>query len=321
MNAPQAIPQQPPSKTTGHRLWLPITIACIALGGIAAIRLQSDFEQKFKDWLTVAVILLALLLGLLWFFLLSRFNGWLRLGTFVVLVFLIFGLSKSLRVAGTVSGNRLPRFVWRWTALRGVLSEAPPKATVSSRAVPETSANILDSPQFLGPNRNGFIHGVKLNRDWTSTPPKELWRQPVGAGWSAFAVVGDRAYTQEQRGESECVTCYDLPSGRLLWTHSNAAHFNQWQGGDGPRATPTLDKGLAFAMGATGVLDCLDAVTGKRLWSRNVLGENKLTNLIWGVSVSPLVFDDTVVVTGGLSNGSPVSVGSIARALSSPFVI
>ena len=61
--------------------------------------------------------------------------------------------------------------------------------------------------------------------------------------------------------------------------------------------------GRVFAIGATGILDCLDATTGQKIWSRDVLGENKLENLIWGVSASPLVFDDTVVVTGGLTKG------------------
>ncbi len=126
------------------------------------------------------------------------------------------------------------------------------------------------------------------------------------AGWSAFAVVGGYAYTQEQRGEQEAVTCYDVSTGKLLWVHTNPVHFNQWQGGDGPRATPTVRDGRVFAIGATGILDCLEAGSGRLVWSRDVLQENKLQNLIWGVSASPLVFDDKVVVTGGLTDGPTV---------------
>jgi outer membrane protein assembly factor BamB len=290
---------------TRHRFWIPFAIACLAAVAIVAIRLQSDFERNFKDWLTIVIMLLAVVLGLIWFLLLSRFSGRVRLGTFIVLALASFGLAKLLRVAGTVSGNGLPRLVWRWTPSQAPLSNVPPTDTLRTNPL-DSTRDILDSPQFLGPNRNGIITGIKLAGDWTATPPKQLWRQPVGAGWSAFAVVGNRAYTQEQRGESECVTCYELLSGHLLWVHSNSVHFDQWQGGDGPRATPTVDQGQVFAMGATGVLDCLDAITGQRLWSHNVLSENHLANLTWGVSVSPLVFEDTVVVTGGLTNGSTV---------------
>ncbi len=163
-----------------------------------------------------------------------------------------------------------------------------------------------DVPQFFGPNRDGIVKNAKLDRDWKTAAPKQLWRQPIGAGWSAFAVVGGRAFTQEQRGESECVTCYDVLTGRLIWTHANAAHFNQWQSGDGPHATPSVYRGRVFAMGATGILNCLDADTGRNLWAHNVLAENNLPNLVWGVSVSPLVFDDMVIVTGGLTNGPSV---------------
>ncbi len=83
-------------------------------------------------------------------------------------------------------------------------------------------------------------------------------------------------------------------------------HFSQWQGGDGPRATPTVQDGRVFACGATGILDCLEAASGQLIWSRDVLKENNLANLTWGVSASPLVFDDKVVVTGGLTDGPTV---------------
>ena len=92
-------------------------------------------------------------------------------------------------------------------------------------------------------------------------------------------MVAGRTYTQEQRGEEESETCYDLLMGKLLWAHGNAIHYKQWQGGNGPRATPTVMDGRVFAMGATGFLDCLEASTGKPIWSRDVLGELKLENL------------------------------------------
>jgi outer membrane protein assembly factor BamB len=133
-----------------------------------------------------------------------------------------------------------------------------------------------------------------------------LWRQKIGAGWSSFAVDDGRAYTQEQQGDDEQVTCYNIRNGHLLWAHTNHAHFSQWQGGDGPRSTPSVEQGLVYAIGATGILDCLDASSGKRVWSRDVLTENQLPNLIWGISCSPLLVDDLVVVTGGLTNRATV---------------
>src|SRR5207245_10989052 len=79
---------------------------------------------------------------------------------------------------------------------------------------------------------------------------------------------------------------------------------SETMGGAGPRATPTIAEGRVYALGATGILDCLDAATGQRVWSRDTLKENGLPNLVFGKSCSPLVFDHLVVVTGGLTNAS-----------------
>ncbi len=290
--------------SNGHRLWFLLGLALLATTGIVAVHLKPELESNFRSWLSAAIALLTAVLGLGWLLFLSRLHWRTRLISFAILVVVGGAVAALLQVDGTVDGRGLPRFVWKWSvpAKRSLtVSQTTPAAATTAPDV--VARDIPDVPQFFGPHRDGIVKNARLARDWNSTPPKQLWRQPVGAGWSAFAVVGGRAYTQEQRGESECVTCYDLLTGQLLWVHASPVHFNQWQGGDGPRATPTVHQGRVFAMGATGILDCLDAQTGQRVWSRNVLAENKLPNLIWGVSGSPLVFDDIVVVTGGLTNG------------------
>jgi outer membrane protein assembly factor BamB len=297
----------PSPAARGHRLWFPTAVAILAAAGVTLIRLQPEMERNFKGWTSALVVLIALLLGLIWFLFLSRVSWRLRGQILALLALTIFGLTKALRVDGVVDGTGLPKLAWSWAPRHHAPLAALPVAAAtgvnpSATALPD----VADVPQFFGPNRDGVVRNAKLAPDWNATPPKQLWRAPVGAGWSAFAVVGGRAFTQEQRGENEAVTCYDLRSGQLLWAYTYPAHFQQWQGGDGPRATPTVLDGRVFAIGATGILNCLDAATGKRLWSHDVLTEHKLENLTWGVSASPLVFDDTVVVTGGLTHGSTV---------------
>src|SRR5262249_23589782 len=149
-----------------------------------------------------------------------------------------------------------------------------PMKIIALTSVTNLEAITGDDSGYLGPNRNGILEKLSLGRDWTAHPPQQLWRQPIGLGWSSFAVSGQRAFTQEQRGENELVICYELASGSVLWAHTNRARFSEPLGGDGPRATPTISSGRVYAVGGTGILDCLDAATGKLIWSHDTLKEN-----------------------------------------------
>ncbi|MDZ4288108.1 MAG: PQQ-binding-like beta-propeller repeat protein [Prosthecobacter sp.] len=287
----------PTSAARGHRLWLPITFAALTGMAITVLRLQPEVERNIKNALTALMVILGLLLVLLWFMLLSRFPWRTRLWGLAITVVAGIGLKVSVRVDGTVDGTGRPKIVWRWSPKR-VLPQ--PLANPSNASITSASG-AKDVPQFFGPQRDGVVRGAGLLPDWKQRPPKELWRQPIGAGWSAFSIVGGRAHTQEQRGNEEAVSCYELLTGRLLWMHTYPAHFTEWQGGEGPRATPIVHEGRVFAVGATGILNCLDATIGKMVWSRDILKEYKMENIEWGISASPLVFEDTVVVTGGKS--------------------
>jgi outer membrane protein assembly factor BamB len=109
-------------------------------------------------------------------------------------------------------------------------------------------------------------------------------------------VHGDLLYTQEQRGDDEIVACYRMATGEPVWRHLDATRFWESNGGAGPRATPTLAGGRAYAMGATGILNALDAATGAVVWSRNVASDTDTKIPTWGFAASPLVIDDLVVV-------------------------
>jgi outer membrane protein assembly factor BamB len=213
-------------------------------------------------------------------------------------------------------GAMIPRFSPRWRPTardraqeffknRPPANETP--AIVTENLEPSDAPIVPaagDWPEFRGPNRDDVVIGESLRTDWTVRPPKQLWKQPIGLGWGSFAVVGHRAWTLEQRGATELVVCYEVETGREIWSHSEQTRFESVQGGIGPRSTPTVFEGKVFSQGATGILNCLDAATGQRVWSRKVLDDAGSPNLEWGQAGSPLIVDDLVIVTPGNNNAA-----------------
>jgi outer membrane protein assembly factor BamB len=159
---------------------------------------------------------------------------------------------------------------------------------------------------FRGPNRDGVYRQTSVLTSWPAGGLQPIWRQPIGGGYASFVIAAGKAYTIEQRRGNETVAAYDVATGRELWTNSWPALFQESMGGDGPRATPTWDEGRLYALGASGELRCLDAATGEVTWSKNILTDNGAGNLTWGMSASPLVVDDKVIVLPGGRNGKSV---------------
>jgi outer membrane protein assembly factor BamB len=201
-------------------------------------------------------------------------------------------------------------------AVPGPPAPAPPAATPSSTspsgspAVDPSSTRLSDWPDFRGPNRDGHYTARQILTAWPNGELKPIWKQPVGGGYASFVMARlgglELAFTIEQRGSQEVVAAYDLATGREQWTSKWTAEFKEFMGGDGPRATPTYFGGYVYALGGLGELRALDAATGRTVWRTNILTDAGAANLQWGMSASPLIVDNNVVVLPGGSGGKSV---------------
>ena len=261
-----------------------------------------------------------------------------RRATLAAAILLAAGAWTLVRTEG-ISGDHDAAFSWRWAKSpeERLLAQAAPEPAplASAPAVPDSGPPATEAPTeqvvtpapdqaaarpapftrmtattaawpgFRGPGRDGVVRGVRIGTDWAASPPVELWRRPIGPGWSSFAVDGNRVYTQEQRGDHEVVACYDATTGAQVWMHRDPVRFFESNAGAGPRGTPTLANGRVYAFGATGLLNALDAGTGAVVWSRNAASDSEGTPSMsggtakvpdWGFSSSPLVVGDVVIV-------------------------
>ncbi len=247
------------------------------------------------------------LFGLIWFswFSPAKLSTRKLVGRCALAAFVLFLVTVRL---DEVTGGMWPKFRFFWNPKSDQRLEKIAVANPEDGGVDLATTTQADFPQFLGVNRSGHIDGPSLATDWTTNPPREVWRQPIGAGWSSFSIVNGYAVTMEQRGPDELVTCYEVATGESKWAHSMEIRHETVMGGVGPRATPSIDEGRVYAVGATGVMRCLDGKDGSLLWQKDLVTEfggdheTDQSAIAWGRSGSPLVTQGMVIVPSGSAN-------------------
>ncbi len=166
-----------------------------------------------------------------------------------------------------------------------------------------TSDPAGDWPQWLGPNRDAIVGAGGLSLPWGDNGPKELWRTPIGSGFSAISVAGGVAYTMESDDGTEYLIAFDPASGKKIWRFKTGSEFPDRMGGDGPRATPVIENGLVYTYSAYGQAFAVNASDGKLKWAADLVDLVGAKVPRWGFSTSPLIEGDLVILEAGGGSG------------------
>lgn len=182
-------------------------------------------------------------------------------------------------------------------------------ASVAGMAVAQgNSAVSANWPQWRGPNRDGISKETGLLKQWPAEGPPLVWKATgAGNGYSSFSIANGKLYTMGLRGDREFVIAFDVTTGKEAWATQNGSAFHNDRG-NGPRGTPTIDGDRVYALGGNGDLSALDARTGKVAWTKNILEEFGGSNITWGISESPLVIGNKVLVNPGGPDASIVAL-------------
>ncbi len=289
-----------------------------AIAALAALGLPFLVSHKSVNFMVVLMygVPYGVTAACLWLLLTGNKAQRIRFVGLVTIAAMTVIATSMIRVHG-VTGAFQSEFDWRWNPSpeERLLARSTSGAGDSASSEPAESATLTlragDWAEFRGASRDGAVQIADFQPDWKTSPPKELWRQPVGPGWSSFCVVDGRVMTQEQLGDQELVICREASTGKVLWKHSSTSRFEEPVAGAGPRATPTFADGKLYIQGARGTIACLDAGNGTVLWERDIVKETGASIPEWGFSASPLVYQGRVTTFAGAENKALITFDAL----------
>ena len=156
--------------------------------------------------------------------------------------------------------------------------------------------------QYRGPNRDGVSQSRSKVKIWTGDGPKMVWKHPLGAGFSGIVVRSNQLITAFGEDSTEYLASFERETGTEIWRVPIGKILID-DLGNGPRATPTLDGDLVFALGSYGQLHAVRSKTGDKIWTFSLADTFEIKTPLRGFTTSPLVQDGLVIVHAGGGQG------------------
>jgi outer membrane protein assembly factor BamB len=286
---------------------LPIAmIVLLAVTGAAAFFGWTAVGDPTADFLAVVAVAVAGSLG--WTYFDRGLTRRQRLG-FVALLIAAPVIGLSFTDFGPMAALR---DMFRRQSEPSPIAGPPPKEFIheypKSEIVPDlTKTSEHDWPAYLHDGTGRAATPIRFAGDWKKNPPKLLWQHPLGGGAASPVVVGDFLVDFEQRGKDEVVACYELRTGKQCWEHREEQYSYGPYTGPGPKATPVIANGAVVTLGGHALLLCLEGSTGQLRWKQELFARHKADAPGYGITASPTVVGDLVVVGIGGKDGSLVA--------------
>jgi outer membrane protein assembly factor BamB len=222
-------------------------------------------------------------------------------GTIIFAIKMRSWARSGQRRFGVLSGRRVQPRKGGWMGV-GILQRVFPRFVFVIIVTSSSSVTSAQWPQWGGPNRDFKLADKGLAASWPEEGPKRLWTRDLGDGYCCILEDRGVLYTMYRHGDEDVVVALDAKTGKTNWEYAYAASTykeNKLDFGKGPNATPLLSGGRLYTIGFTAKMHCLDAKSGKLLWSHDLIKEFGGKIQEFGYAVSPLLYQKNVIVEIG----------------------
>ncbi|HUX95963.1 MAG TPA: PQQ-binding-like beta-propeller repeat protein [Bacteroidales bacterium] len=171
------------------------------------------------------------------------------------------------------------------------------------------SSSAQEWPDWRGRNRDGIWKETGIIGRFTSNTIPLKWSIPCGPGYSGPTVAAGKVYLTdriEKPEESERVLCVNADNGKIIWSYSYECPYGNVSYPNGPRASVVINDGKAYSLGTMGHLFCFEAQTGSVIWHHDLNSKYKIRMPTWGISATPLIFENKLIIQIGGSDGASV---------------
>ena len=180
-------------------------------------------------------------------------------------------------------------------------------------ATPVVARQASGATQFRGPSDSGPSVGGTLPDGAFGL--RVEWKRELGSGYSNIWIADGKAVTMFTAGDNDVLAAFDLDDGEELWRYELGPKYAGHDGSDdGPIGTPTVSKGVVYALGPSGQLVALSLADGSEKWRRQ-LDEQNSTEPRYGYTASPILVGKLMILSTG---GEGHAVTAFNRATGEP---